>query len=115
MTVAKLRILCAILAFLLIGALVLLWLSQRAVRDKELRPAFGPQHAAIIDRAYRLSAARNRLPVERIREQDYPIVVGLPEKNCVQLTPPLTSVGGHEIYCFRVADGALVEQHQIGE
>ena len=115
MTIAKWRIICAILALLLIGALGTLLYFGQIIREAEERPAFRPSHAAMIERAYRLEALRNRLPVETIKEQDYPIVVSFSDRGCVQLTPPLTWVGGHSIYCFRHSDGALIEQQRVGE
>jgi hypothetical protein len=69
----------------------------------------------LIERAYQLEAARNRAPVERMKEEVSPRVVSFPDRTCVQLAPPQPSLGGHHLYCFRNSDNALVEQHQVGE
>jgi len=115
MTVGRLKILSALLATLLIGALILLFHYRNIVQASEGRPGFGPGDAALVERAYRLEATREHAPIEQIKEQDYPRVVNFPDRNCVQLSPPLTSMGGHSLYCFRNTDGALVEQYQVGE
>lgn len=116
MTVRKLWLLSAILAALLIGALILIFHYRGVIGELDDRPAFHLNDATMIERAYQLEAARNRLPVEQIKAQDYPVVVSFPDRRCVQLSmlrPP--NIGGHSVYCFRDADGALVEQHRVGE
>jgi hypothetical protein len=116
MTVRRLWLLCAILFLLLAGAVVLVFHYRSILEERDERPAFGPHHAAIIERAYRLEAARNRVPIAQIKAQDYPRVVSFPDRDCVQLAalgPP--QIGGHSLYCFRKPDRVLVERHQVGE
>lgn len=115
MTVGKLKILCGFLIALLIAESIFIFHYQNLTKLSEARPAFSFAHAASIERAYGLEAARNRVPVGRVKDRLYPIAVSFPNKVCIQLTPPLTSVGGYSLYCFRNGDGALIEQYQIGE
>lgn len=111
----KFKIGSVVLLFILIAAIILIFHYRDVIKRYEDRPNFVPSDARIIEQAYRLEASHSRVPVEQVKNQDYPIVVGFPDKNCVQLTPPPNSIGGHNIYCFRNSDGTLVERYQVGE
>ena len=116
MVAARLKILCGILVVLLAGALALIFHDRNVIQRLEERPPAPPGFETLVERAYRLEAARGGMPVAEMKQHIYPVVVSFPDRNCVQLTTARSpSIGGHSLYCFRNTDGALVERYQVGE
>lgn len=88
--------------------------AQRVTTEQAAQPparADGPS----VQRAYRLEAVRNRTSVAQVRELRYPIVMGFPDKVCVELVLVSTAIGGSVIYCFHDSNRDQVEYYQVGE
>jgi hypothetical protein len=115
MTAVKYRIALAGLSAIALILMFLLKQTQDRLHEHEIRPSYSERHANIVNRSYEETARADEVPVEQARRMVHPLVVEFPDRDCVQLTPTLETLGGRTTYCFSKDGTRIVERHQIGE